>query len=160
VRENISTSNDVGTLDSQRDDHQVPWMVTHRIWCPTRRRKVVVHQVGRRCEDLLRQQGDEQGWMLLDLALQPDRVQRLVRVWPSVSAAEVVNVCVVNACKGFAACTLRNGFPAVPRLPSRWTRSSLAALPRGTSAGQPSDAPVKRELFRRTAIGRGRAIRG
>jgi hypothetical protein len=32
------------------------------------------HQVGRRCEDLLRQQGDEQGWMLLELAVQPDRV--------------------------------------------------------------------------------------
>jgi hypothetical protein len=110
VRENIYTRNDVGHLNYQRDAHQVHRMVSHLTWCPTRRSKGLGHQVGKRCEDLLRQQGDETGWTMRERAVQPDRVHRLVRVWPSVSAAEVVNECVVNEGTEFSPCTYRKGF--------------------------------------------------
>jgi putative transposase len=70
----------------------------------------LVRQIGKRCEDLLRQQCDEQGWTLLERAVQPgqqpDRVPQLVRIWPSVSAAEVV-----KACQGFSAFTHREALP-------------------------------------------------
>lgn len=41
-------------LDYQRDEYHVHLIVYHLIWCPKRRRKVLVHQIGKRCEDLIR----------------------------------------------------------------------------------------------------------
>jgi putative transposase len=67
---------------------------------------------------LIRQKCSEKGWTLLELAVQPDHIHVFVRVWPSVSAAEVV-----KECKGYSACTLRKEFPDLHRLPSLWTRS-------------------------------------
>lgn len=76
--------------------------VYHLIWCPKRRRKVLIHQVGKRCDDLLRQKCAEKGWTIVALAVQPDHVHVFGRVWPSVSAADAV-----KECKGCAAFTLR-----------------------------------------------------
>ncbi len=86
----------MGSLDYQRDEHDVHLIVYHLIWCPKRRSKVLVYQIGNRCEDLIRQKCDEKGRTILDLAVQPDYVHLFVRVWPSVSAADVV-----KECKGF-----------------------------------------------------------
>jgi putative transposase len=66
---------------------------------------------------------------MLDLAVQPDHAHLCVRVWPSVSAAEVV-----KECKGFSACTLRKEFPERHRLPSLWTRAYFA-FPAGNVSG-------------------------
>ena len=84
----------------------------------------------------MRQQCDEQGWTLVDLAVQPDQVHRFVRTWPSVSAAEVV-----KECKGCSAFTLRKEFPELHRLPSVWTRSSFAS-----TAGKVSSATGQRSI--------------
>src|SRR5215467_11291297 len=70
----IYRRNDMDHLDSQRDEQQVHLMVSHLIWCPKRRRKVLVHQMGKHCDDLMRQKCDEKGWTILDLAVQPDHV--------------------------------------------------------------------------------------
>jgi len=80
-------------LDYHRDEQQVHLLGYHLIWCPKRRSKVLVTQIGTRCEDLLRQTCDETGWTILELAVQPDHVHLFVRVWPSVRAADVVKEC-------------------------------------------------------------------
>jgi putative transposase len=74
--------------------------------------------IGQRCHELIRQKGDEKGWMIWELAIHPDHVHRFVRVWPSISAADVV-----KECKGSAAFILRKEFPELHTLPSLWTRS-------------------------------------
>ena len=111
----------MGGLDYHRDEHQVPLIVSPLIWCPKRRRKVLVHQIGKRCEDRMRQQWGEQGWTILDLAVQPNHVQLFVCVWPSVRAAAVVKAGAQD--KGCCAFTLCTEFPERPRLPALWTRS-------------------------------------
>lgn len=83
---------------------------------------MVVDQVGQRCEDLIRQKCDEKGWTILELAVQPDHSHVFARVWPSVSAAEVV-----KECTDFSTFTLRAEFPELHRLPSLWTRSCFAS---------------------------------
>jgi hypothetical protein len=50
----ISRRNHRGSLDYPRDEQHVPLIVSPPIWCPKRRRTVLVNQMGRRCEDLLR----------------------------------------------------------------------------------------------------------
>ena len=126
----------MGKLDYQRDEHHVHLIVYHLIWCPKRRRKVLVNQVGRRCDDLIRQKCDEKGWTILELAVQPDHVHLFVRVWPAVSAADVV-----KECKGFCAFTLRKEFPELLKLPSLWTRSYLAS-----TAGNVSSETIQRYI--------------
>src|SRR5215470_908971 len=101
----------MSTLDYQCDEHRVHLIVYHLIWCPKRRRKVLVNPIGTRCEELIRQKCAEKGWTILELALQPDHVQLFVRVWPSVSAAEVV-----KECKGLSAFLLRKEFPELLKL--------------------------------------------
>ena len=73
---------------------------------------------------------------MLDLAVQPDHVHLFVRVWPSISAAEVV-----KECQGFSAVTLRKEFPDLHRLPSLWTRSYFAS-----TAGNVSSEPIQRSI--------------
>jgi putative transposase len=112
----------MSNLDYQRDEHHVHLMVYHLIGCPKRRRKVLVHQMGKRCDEVIRQKCTEKSWTILELAVPPDRVHLFERVWPSVSAADVV-----KNCKGFSAFTLRKEFPERHQLPSLWTRSSFAS---------------------------------
>lgn len=112
----------MSNLDYQHDKHQAHLIVYYLIWCPKRRRKALVNQSGKRFEDLMRQKCDEKGWTILELVVQPDRVHLVVRVWPSVSAADVV-----KECKGFSAFTLRKEFPELHRLPSLWTRGYFAS---------------------------------
>jgi putative transposase len=127
----------MGGLDYQRDEHHVHLLVYHLIWCPKRRRKVLVNQIGKRCEDLIRQKCGEQGWTILGLAVQPDHdVQLFMRVWPSVSAAAIV-----KACKGCSAFTLRKEFPDPHRLPTLWTRSYFAS-----TAGNVSSDTIQRSI--------------
>jgi len=123
-------------LDYQRDEHHVHLIVYHLIWCPKRRRKVLVQQIGKRCGELIRQKCAEKGWTILELAVQPDHLHLFVRVWPSVSAADVV-----KECKGCSAFTLRKEFPELHRLPSLWTRSYFAS-----TAGTVSSETIQRYI--------------
>src|ERR1700757_920392 len=109
-------------LAYQRDEHHVHLIIYHLIWCPRRRKPVLVHQVGQRCEQLLREKCEQKGWQILTLAIQPDHVHLFVRCFPSTSAAEVV-----KECKGITSFALRREFPLLKKLPSMWTRSYFAS---------------------------------
>ena len=52
-------------MGSQHDEHHVHLIVYHLIWCPKRRKKVFVNQVGQRCEELIRPTCAEHGWIIL-----------------------------------------------------------------------------------------------
>ncbi|HEX6557755.1 MAG TPA: IS200/IS605 family transposase [Ktedonobacteraceae bacterium] len=109
-------------LEYQRDEHHVHLIVYHLIWCPRRRKPVLVNQVAQRCEQLIREKCEQKGWQVLTLAIQPDHLHLFVRCFPSTSAAEVV-----KECKGVTSFTLRKEFPALKKLPSMWTRSYFAS---------------------------------
>ncbi len=53
-------------LEYQYDELHVHLIVYHLIWCPKRRKRVLVNQIGRRCEVLIRQKCDEKGWAILE----------------------------------------------------------------------------------------------
>jgi putative transposase len=110
------------THEYQREEHRVHLIIYHLIWCPRRRKPVLVGPVAARCRELLEGTCDEKGWQVLALALQPDHLHLLVRVWPSDSAADVV-----KACKGITSLHLRQEFPHLLTLPSMWTRSYFAS---------------------------------
>ncbi|MFL5626523.1 MAG: IS200/IS605 family transposase [Ktedonobacteraceae bacterium] len=74
---------------------------------------------------------------ILELAVQPDHVHLVVRVWPSDSAADVV-----KELKGFSSFHLRKEFASVlSTLPSLWTRSSFSS-----TVGNGSAETIRRYL--------------
>ena len=127
-------------MDYQRDEHRVHLIVYHLIWCPKRRKAVLVGPVATRCQGLIEGTCAERGWEILALAIQPDHIHLFVRVWPSDSAAEVV-----KECKGVTSFALRREFPQLRKLPSMWTRSYFAA-----TAGNVSQETIQRYIDAQT----------
>ena len=124
----------------QRDDHRVHLIIYHLIWCPRRRKPVLVGAVAARCRELLESKCTEQGWEILALAIQPDHIHLFVRVWPRDSAADVV-----KACKGITSFHLRREFPQLLKLPSMWTRAYFAS-----TAGNVSQQTIQRYIDAQT----------
>ena len=116
-------------MDYQRDEHRVHLIVYHLVWTPKRRKAVLVGEVAARCRELITTKCEEQGWQVLELAIQPDHVHLFVRVYPTTAAADVV-----KECKGITSHELRRRFPQLLRLPSLWTRSYFAATAGAVSA--------------------------
>src|SRR5260370_33063833 len=123
-------------MEYQRDEPRVHLIVYHLIWWPKRRTSVLVGPVAARCRELIEGKCAERGWTILTLALQPDHLHLIVRVWPSDSAAEVV-----KECKGITSFALRNEFPQLRKLPSMWTRSYFAS-----TAGPVSQETIQRYI--------------
>jgi putative transposase len=118
----------------RRDEQRVHLIIYHLIWCPRRRKPVLVGPVAARCRELITGKCAEHGWDILALAIQPDHIHLFVRVWPSDSAAEVV-----KECKGITSFHLRKEFPHLLKLPSTWTRSYFAS-----TAGTVSQETIQR----------------
>lgn len=116
-------------MDYQRDEHRVHLIVYHLIWCPKRRKPVLTGTVAKDCRALIESKCAEQGWSVLELAIQPDHVHLFVRVWPTTAAAEVV-----KEVKGLTSHDLREKYPQLRRLPSLWTRSYFASTADNISA--------------------------
>lgn len=128
------------THEYRHDEHRVHLIIYHLIWCPRRRRPVLVGPVSERCRALIEQKCGERGWDVLSLAIQPDHVHLFVRVTPSESAADVV-----KECKGVTSFFLRREFPHLLRLPSMWTRSYFAS-----TAGTVSQQTIQRYIDAQT----------
>ena len=124
-------------LEYQRDEHRVHLIVYHLIWCPRRRKAILVGKIKERCQQLIEEKCQERGWLMLALAIQPDHIHVFVRVWPSDSAAEVV-----KELKGVTSFYLRKEFREVTsKLPSLWTRSYFAS-----TAGHVSRETIERYI--------------
>lgn len=105
-----------------RDERRIHLILYHLVFCPKRRKPVLVGSVAADAETLIRRKCEEQGWRVVALEIMPDHVHLFVRVWPTVSAAEVV-----KAIKRVTAHEPRRKHPDLLKLPSLWTRSYLAA---------------------------------
>ena len=109
-------------MEYQRDEHRVHLIVYHLIWCPKRRKPVLVGEVAKDLRSLVEAKCEEKGWEILELAIQPDHVHLFLRAWPSDAAADIV-----QECKGATSRELRKKHKHLQRLPSLWTRSYFAS---------------------------------
>jgi putative transposase len=116
-------------MDYQRDEHRVHLIAYHLIWCPKRRKPVLVGDVAKECRRLIEAKCRERGWTVLELAMQPDHVHLFIRGWPTDAAADIV-----KECKALTSHQLRKRYPQLRRLPSLWTRSYFASTAANVSA--------------------------
>ena len=130
-------------LDYQRDEHRVHTVVYHLIWCPKRRKSVLIGDIKIRFQQLIEEKCHEKGLALLELAIQPDHVHVFLRVWPMDSVADVV-----KELKGVTSRALRKEFPVpLSKLPSLWTRSYFAS-----TAGAVSSETIQRYIAAQKGI--------
>jgi putative transposase len=115
--------------DYARDAHRVHLVLYHFVWCPKRRRPVLIGAVAPRLAEILRGVATEQGWRIEHLAILPDHIHMFVQGTPTTPAHEMV-----RRFKGRSSHDLRIEFPFLLRLPSLWTRSYFCATAGNVSA--------------------------
>jgi putative transposase len=92
----------------------------HIIFCPKRRRKILVGAVKERLEQLLRETCAEIDCEILALEILPDHLHLFVSTVPQMAPNQIT-----ARLKGKSSRILRQEFPFLLKMPSLWTRSSF-----------------------------------
>jgi putative transposase len=102
----------------QRSRNKVFLIQYHLVWCPKRRKPVLVGKVKERLEQVIYQVADELGIELLELAINPDHVHLSISAYTTIPVHKIV-----KRIKGRSSNILRREFPGLLELPSLWTHS-------------------------------------
>src|SRR5262249_52232722 len=127
-------------MEYQHERHTVHLVVYHLIWCPKRRRKVLVGPIRTRLEQVIREVVAAHEWTVLELAIQPDHVHLLVRADPYTLPSAIPRLL-----KGRSSHDLRAEFPQLLKLPSLWTRSFFLS-----TAGPVSPETIRQYIARQS----------
>jgi putative transposase len=94
----------------------------HLIWCPKRRKKVLVGGIKTRLEQIVYDVAREKGIDILAFEVMPDHVHLFVSAYPDISIHRIVKFF-----KGRSSNLLRKEFPELLKLPTMWTHSYFAS---------------------------------
>jgi len=90
----------------------------HLVWCPKRRKPVLVGEVKERLEQIIHQVADELGIKVVELAINPNHIHLFISAYPTIPVHKIV-----RRIKGRSSYILRKEFPELLKLPSLWTHS-------------------------------------
>ena len=127
-------------MDYQHEQHSVHLVVYHVIWCPKRRRQVLVGPVHDRLKQIIGEVAAEHDWQIIQLAIQPDHVHLFIRANPYTLPSDIPRLI-----KGPSSHALREEFPHLKKLPSLWTRSFCLS-----TAGNVSQQTIQRYIERQS----------
>jgi putative transposase len=127
-------------MEYAHENHTVHLMVYHIIFCPKRRRKVLVGLIHDRLQQIIEEVAEEHKWGVIELAIQPDHVHLFLRSNPYTLPTDIARLI-----KGRSAHLLREEFPALKRLPSLWTRSTFYS-----TAGNVSSEIIEKYIERQS----------
>jgi putative transposase len=102
------------------EQHSVHHILYHVIFCPKRRKKVLVGDVADRLKQIIEEVAQDNGWQIVDLAIQPDHVHLFIQANPYTLPTDIARLT-----KGRSSHDLRETFPHLMRMPSLWTRSTF-----------------------------------
>lgn len=108
----------------------------HLIWCPKRRKKVLVGDVKTRLEHIIKEVAKEKNTEVLALEIQPDHLHLFVSTHPNIP----VHI-LIKAFKGRSSNLLRKEFPELLKLPSLWTHSYFVS-----TAGNVSSETIQKYI--------------
>jgi REP-associated tyrosine transposase len=124
----------------QHEQHSVHLVIYHVIWCPKRRRKVLVGPIRNRLEQIIREVAEEHDWTVIEVAIQPDHVHLFIRANPYTLPSDIPRLI-----KGRSSHDLRKEFPHLLKLPSLWTRSFFLS-----TAGNVSQETIRKYIERQS----------
>jgi putative transposase len=90
----------------------------HLVWCPKRRKKVLIGKIAQRLKEIFNQVAKEKDIDILALEIMPDHLHLFVSCQPQMTIHKIV-----KAFKGRSSNILRKEFPQLLKLPSLWTNS-------------------------------------
>lgn len=102
------------------EQHSMHHILYHIIFCPKRRRKVLVGPVHDRLKEIIEQVCAEHSWQIVELAIQPDHVHLFVQANPYTLPNDIPRLI-----KGRSSHDLREEFAHLMAMPSLWTRSTF-----------------------------------
>lgn len=108
----------------------------HLIWCPKRRRRVLVNAVQVRLDGLIREVAAELDCTVLAVEIMPDHLHLFLSAPPTLAPHQIV-----RRIKGRSSRVLRQEFPHLLRLPSLWTRAYFVS-----TAGHVSSQTIQRYI--------------
>ena len=127
-------------MEYVHESHTVHLIVYHMIFCPKRRRKVLISPIHDRLRQIIQEVAEEHQWSVIELAIQPDHVHLFIRSNPYTLPTDIARLI-----KGRSAHLLREEFPALKRLPSLWTRSTFYS-----TAGNVSSEIIQKYIERQS----------
>ena len=111
----------------------------HMVFCPKRRRKVLVGPVHDRLKTLIEQVAEENAWHIERLAIQPDHVHLFLQSNPYILPTDIARLI-----KGRSH-DLREEFTHLAKMPSLWTCSTFYS-----TAGHVSQETINRYIERQS----------
>jgi len=108
----------------------------HLIWCPKRRKKVLVGDIKIRLEQIINEVAKEKNIEILALEIMPDHLHLFVSSHPNILIHNLI-----KAFKGRSSNLLRKEYPELLKLPSLWTRSYFVS-----TAGNVSSDTIKKYI--------------
>jgi putative transposase len=117
-------------------------VVYHIIWCPKRRRTVLVGPVAQRLKAIITEVAQEHDGEIRELAIQSDHGHLFVRADPSTLPSAIPRLI-----KGRSSHHLRKEFPHLLKLPALWTRSYFLS-----TAGHVSSAIIQKYSARQATV--------
>jgi putative transposase len=127
-------------MEYEHDTHNVHLVVYHIIFCPKRRRKILVSPIRERLQQIIREVAAENTWSVIELAIQPDHVHVFMRSNPRTLPTDIARLI-----KGRSSHLLREEYPFLKRMPSLWTRSTLYS-----TAGNVSSETIQQYIERQS----------
>jgi len=106
----------------QHSRNKVYLIQYHLVWCPKRRKPVLVGKIKERLEQIIYEVADELGIKVLKLSINPDHLHLFVSAYPTIPVHKIV-----KRIKGRSSHILRQEFPELLKLPSLWTHSYFVA---------------------------------
>ncbi|MBC8390376.1 MAG: IS200/IS605 family transposase [Actinobacteria bacterium] len=129
-------------MEYKHSRNQVYLINYHLIWCPKRRRKVLVGEVKDRLKSIIYEVAQEKGIEILALEVQPDHLHLFISAYPAVAIHKLI-----KAFKGRSSHYLRREFPHLLKLPSLWTHSYFVS-----TAGNVSNKTIQKYIEAQSKI--------
>lgn len=123
-------------MEYKHSRNQVYLINYHLIWCPKRRKKILVGEVQARLEEVFQKVAKEKAVEILNLSIQADHLHLFVSCYPQLPIHKLV-----KAFKGRSSRILRQEFPHLLKLPSLWTNSYFVS-----TAGNVSGDTIRRYI--------------
>jgi len=108
----------------------------HLVWCPKRRKKVLIGKIAQRLKEIFNQVAEEKDIDILALEIMPDHLHLFVSCQPQMTIHKIV-----KAFKGRSSNILRKEFPQLLKLPSLWTNSYFVS-----TAGNISNKTIEKYI--------------
>jgi putative transposase len=127
-------------MEYKSNKSQVYLINYHLIWCPKRRKKILVGNIKERLEQIIRQAANEKHVEILAMEIMPDHLHLFVSAYPQIEIHKLVKLF-----KGRSSNFLRKEFPELLKIPSLWTRSYFVS-----TAGNVSNETIRKYIEAQT----------